>query len=242
MTTTTTRPEQDTPSTGAGEYELKYVFPNAVALDLIRWLGLRCEPDPLYPRGTVSSVYYDTFQWALLNEKINSDYLKTKARVRWYSDVAGKRFSPSAWLEAKFKIGSRRDKRRIELAIDGRRLSREPLESQFWLDLITDITRLEVALPGPLLPVFEIRYNRFRYVEPTTRTRICIDVNISARRPNSLLIQPVPPAVLDQGVFEFKGSRPVLPPFLHQMTVLGCRKGSFSKYLNCYMALAGEIG
>lgn len=223
------------------EYELKYVFSNTIAHSLVEWLALRCKPDPQYAEGAVSSVYFDTLQWDFLREKINSDYLKTKIRVRWYSNMRGDEFSPCSWLEAKLKIGSSRDKKRIQLDYDGQFLSQKKLETRFWDDLSRSIAPLGVPLPGPLVPVFEIRYHRYRFIEPTTGTRICIDCNISAPRSNSLVLRSIAPVVLPDGVFEVKGSRNTLPEFIQQMTALGCRKGSFSKYLNCCTALTGTV-
>ena len=72
-----------------GDHEIKLVLPNRAARSLVRWLRSRCWPDPLYPAATVSSIYYDTPDWRLLREKVNSDFLKTKVRLRWYSDIDG---------------------------------------------------------------------------------------------------------------------------------------------------------
>ncbi len=220
-----------------GESEIKYVFDRHIGPQLALWLSERCVPDGEYPYGTVSSVYYDTPWWHLLREKLNSDYLKTKFRIRWYSDLNGKNPGPCGWIEAKHKVGSSRFKKRVQLNESGQKLSETPLESPYWLDFAQNFSEMGFALPGSLVPVFEIRYQRLRFVEPTTGARICIDNHISAPRINPLMLSATTPAELTEGVFELKGNQNTLPKYLRQLSVLGCRKRSFSKYLNCYVQL-----
>lgn len=69
------------------EHELKFVFRNGFAREIVSWLEGRCLPDPEYPKGRVNSIYYDLRDHRLLDEKRNSDFLKTKVRLRWYADV-----------------------------------------------------------------------------------------------------------------------------------------------------------
>lgn len=220
-----------------GESEVKYVFPRHIGPQLAMWLSERCIPDGEYPYGTVSSVYYDTPWWHFLREKLNSDYLKTKFRVRWYSDLNGEHPGPCAWIEVKRKIGSSRFKERIQINASGEKLNATSLESQLWHKYGREMAAIGIHLPGPLLPVFEISYQRLRFVEPTTGARICLDNHIAAPRINRLMLAAVTPAELTEGVFELKGDQNALPKYLHQLSALGCRKRSFSKYLNCYVQL-----
>ena len=55
-----------------------------------RRLDSVCRRDPEFPAAVVWTIYYDTPAFASLGEKINSDYLKRKIRVRWYSDLEGR--------------------------------------------------------------------------------------------------------------------------------------------------------
>ena len=223
--------------TKPGESEIKYVFNRQIGSQLIQWLSEKCLPDGEYPCGTVSSVYYDTPWWHLLREKLNSDYLKTKFRIRWYSDLNGKNPGPCGWIEAKHKVGSSRYKQRVQLSESGQKLSETPLESHDWFNFAQRFSEMGSHLPAALLPVFEIRYQRLRFVEPTSGSRICIDNHITAPRINPLMLSAATPAELNEGVFELKGKLNALPAYLKQLTVLGCRKSSFSKYLNCYVQL-----
>ena len=64
-------------------------MPAAHATPLASWLAAVCHPERAYPPARVVTVYFDTPDLALLGEKIDSDYLKTKVRVRWYAPLAG---------------------------------------------------------------------------------------------------------------------------------------------------------
>ena len=97
-----------------GERELKFVLPDG-RVDLARrWLDRICSRDPEFPAAVVWTIYYDTPRLASLGEKINSDYLKQKIRVRWYSDLDGRAAGP-AFVEAKLRVGNRRFKVREAL-------------------------------------------------------------------------------------------------------------------------------
>ena len=82
-------------------YELKFLAPRRRAAPARRWLQATCRPDPIFPESTVYTVYYDTATLASLSEKQNSDYLKTKVRLRWYR--VGNRFSETAFVEIKLQ-------------------------------------------------------------------------------------------------------------------------------------------
>ena len=77
------------PAPSEGERELKFTFPDARAHVVRRWLESTCRRDPEFPAAIVWTVYYDTPALVSLGEKINSDFLKRKMRVRWYTDLAG---------------------------------------------------------------------------------------------------------------------------------------------------------
>src|SRR5688572_17791269 len=89
-------PLVDVPRDGSiesADHEIKFAVPASVADPLRMWLASVCRPDAAHPPASVWTVYFDTPGLALLSEKIASDYLKTKVRVRWYGAV-GHRQSP----------------------------------------------------------------------------------------------------------------------------------------------------
>ncbi|MFC2172963.1 VTC domain-containing protein [Acidobacteriota bacterium] len=220
-----------------GEHELKFVFENRAAPFFVQWLQCRCRPDPQFPEGIVSSIYYDTRDWRYLHEKVNSDYLKTKIRMRWYADIETGEPGEPSYLEAKYRIGSKRVKVRIKTGRSGKWLSRAPLSDPALRELPGLLRQQGVEIRGDLLPVFRITYNRCRFIEPISGGRICLDYDIRTPFVNWQMVPRVDPFSLETAVFEIKGRSNQLPNVLHQLTSMGCRKRSFSKYLVCYKNL-----
>ena len=216
------------------EYETKFVFKNYSAGIIINWLKLRCWEDPAFPRGIVSSIYFDTKNWRFLREKVNSDYLKTKVRVRWYADLDSGIPDEMSFLEAKYKIGSTRTKFRTPLSLSGKYLSHSRLDDPKILEIPHRLKNEGIAIPGPLFPVFQVSFKRRRFIEPKTGSRLSIDYDICVPKVNYQMIRAVNPVHLRSAVFEMKGNITDLPDVLHYLTALGCHKQSFSKYASCY--------
>lgn len=223
-----------TESFSASEHEIKFVLKNSSAHYIIQWLQARCLPDPEFPAGIVSSIYYDTWDWRFLREKINSDYLKTKVRVRWYTDIDTEVPDDESYLEVKYKVGSKREKVRIKTRFSGGWLSRVNLDNNKLLTIPHLLRPRGVLISEQLYPVFQISYTRRRFVEPLSNSRLCLDYDIWAPRVNWQMLPRINAFRLRNAVFELKGRITELPDVLHQLTALGCRKQSFSKYLVCY--------
>ena len=221
------------------EHELKYAFNNTFAPILVNWLKLRCHPDPVFPSGVVSSIYYDTKDWGFLGEKLNSDYLKKKIRVRWYESLSGHEQGEKSFVEIKYKIGATRKKIRFESDFSGKQLAEINLADPKLMTVQNKAREKGVTITSSIYPAFQISYKRFRFLEPKTQTRICIDFDICAPKVNLQMLPCIKPFFLRSGVVEVKGSVTQLPDTLHQLTALGCRKQSFSKYSNCFAKLSG---
>lgn len=217
-----------------GEHETKFVLSNRRTASMNGWLSKRCEVDPAFPRGIVSSIYFDTADWKFLGEKLNSDHLKTKVRLRWYGNPETADIYPDSFLECKYKIGSARKKFRVKTGVDAGVLQKMRLENLELMKIPAMTHNFGVLLPLPLFPVFQINYIRHRYVDPFTGARLAMDSDIHVSRVNHRMVQGGNRTCLPDAVFEVKMASPSLPDWLHQMTAFGCRKNSFSKYLNCY--------
>jgi SPX domain protein involved in polyphosphate accumulation len=218
----------------ASAHEIKFVFSNSAAHLFIQWLRSRCFPDPVFPASIVSSIYYDTPSLRSLQEKINSDYIKTKIRLRWYSDIETRVPEDKSFLEAKHKVGWRREKIRLETDLAGEWLSRVNLDNQMLKTIPQKFLSENILIRRHIFPVFDICYKRYRFVEPTTGARLCVDYDICTSRINWEILPEVPPFRLRTAVFEQKGKLRQLPEVLRQLTALGARKHSFSKYIVCY--------
>jgi hypothetical protein len=210
--------------------ELKYTLP-AGRVDLARRiLDATCRPDDKYPCAYVSTIYYDTPQRTSLFEKANSDYLKLKVRLRWYTDLDG---SPSglAFIEAKRRIGSTRDKVRLIAPYSADEIAGWDLQDARLRPLPLMLRTLGVNLQGIWQPAILIRYRRDRFVEPLSRTRVNLDSEIVAAAAAPGFVPAADPEPLGVGVLEVKGPGRELPLALGRLVPLGARKVSFSKFL-----------
>jgi hypothetical protein len=215
------------PAADALVHEVKYVMPASSAAMTEAWLQAVCRAERERPPAWVCSVYVDRPGLELLDEKINSDYYKTKVRVRWYEPLAGAATGP-AFLEIKQRAGTTRDKRRVALPVGGAEVAQWPLEDPRWLTLLAGAAGL---VPGVLMPLLRMRYVRSRFLDLVTPTRIALDRNITVTAVHPRLAAGPLPAVLQSAIVEWKGPSPELPPALRVLTRLGARRQSYSKYL-----------
>ncbi|HLP29766.1 MAG TPA: polyphosphate polymerase domain-containing protein, partial [Geothrix sp.] len=217
--------------------EQKFIYPAGQARMLRDWLEYRFVPDPHHHAGVIHSIYYDTPALHLYGEKLNSDYQKTKVRLRWYGSEG---YRPDddviCFLEIKRKFGAVRRKRRESFPLPARILSGDPFSSQEVWNASSRTFANEYVPPGTLVPVAEIRYRRLRYVDPETGSRLSLDFDIRCERANTALFPFRVPVYLDSGVLEQKGpSRFLLPS---QGPIAGyLRKCAFSKYAECIEGL-----
>lgn len=215
--------------------EIKYVIRAGDAPDALCWLRNVCNPDPKFPSGIVSSIYYDTMDWDFASEKLNSDYLKTKVRLRWYSETENRSGAAAAYAEVKYRIGCRRSKLRFEIPLSSDWLADAPLEDAEFSKLPGILKSHGVAFEKAIFPMLVVQYRRNRFIEPLTGARVCLDYDISSPRVNRRFLPWCNPLKLDAAVFELKSRDREMPARLHGLVDLGCRKASFSKYFACYM-------
>jgi hypothetical protein len=225
------------PDAAAGvrpELELKYLLPQAHAGFVLRWLEGVAAPERAYPPALVVTTYYDTPRLDLLEEKIASDYLKTKVRVRWYAPLGGGPSTSQAFAEAKTREGATRGKARRVLAEPAAQLASLPLEDPAWTALVAGLRAEVPGLPDDLAPVLRLAYARYRFVDPRG-ARISVDTGIEVEAVNhGRLHAPARRDALPWSVFEYKGHAADLPGHLAPVTRFGARRSSFSKYLACY--------
>lgn len=216
------------------EHELKFVFSARQANTLIQWLKKRCQEDGEHPVNIISSVYYDTVDWNFLQEKINSDYLKTKFRLRWYQDRKTREYSSLSYFEKKQKVGSSRKKVRQAVVLDDAVKFAKDLNNPYFISLPRKMFSPELSSIRTIVPVFQISYVRHRFIDRLTGARLAVDYDISVPRTNPGMVKTRKITALSSGVFECKSSLVDLPDWLHGITLFGCRKGAFSKYSQCY--------
>jgi hypothetical protein len=215
-------------------YEQKYNFIIQQQQMLLDWLEYCYVQDPNYQFSYVSSIYYDTPTLDLYWEKRNGDYLKSKIRLRWYAKL--RELDPNqmveCYLEVKRKFGAIRNKKRLGLKIAVKQLLVDPFESDDIIGLPSMVYDLGYFPRGMLVPTLLIKYERYRFIDPKSGSRIALDINICCKYANTKYISGTFPIYLPVGVLEIKGEHQKmldsLSPIAHQLT-----KMAFSKYGRC---------
>lgn len=223
---------------GPLDLETKYVFHCSHVQKVISWLKGRVMADKKYPAGIISSIYYDSRTWDFLGEKINSDYLKSKVRLRWYLEFDTGIPIENSFIEIKLKAGIRRKKIRVLSGISGKFLETIRLDDPKLLELPYRFdSQGRMTFKEHVFPTFLVRYRRLRFIEPVSCTRISVDYDISVPKIHPGLNLHSNPMKLAQAVLEIKGPVYNLPDWLLNLQKMGCRKQSFSKYLAGYLHL-----
>lgn len=227
-------PSTPTHAGRAWEHEVKFLLP-ARAVALARnWIASACLPERAYPPAWVVTVYFDTADLALLNAKVNSDYFKTKIRVRWYRTLDGAGPTGPAFVECKSRVGTRRGKLRVPADLPASEVACWPLTDGRWSRML-DVLPLSSRGAAPRLePVVRLRYRRDRFTDQVG-ARFSIDSGITVEAVNPAHVRTTPVlGTLPHAVVEYKGGRSDVPAALRPIIRLGARKTSYSKYLACY--------
>ena len=225
---------------GGGERELKFVLPSARAHIARSWLDRLCRRDAEYPAAVVWTIYYDTPQLSSLGEKVNSDYLKRKVRVRWYSDLDGTVSGP-AFVEAKSRIGNRRFKSRARLGLAAAEIAQWHLQDHRLLAFPSLLQEHGIRGRELWQPLMLIRYRRDRFIERSSGSRVSLDSEITPVAVNPRFVSLAAPLPLPAAVLEVKGAADELPPVLRGLLQLGIRERSFSKLFAVYAHVTGRV-
>jgi hypothetical protein len=225
------------PAAREGERELKFIVPGSRSELARRWLELICTRDLQFPAAVVWTIYYDTPGLSSLGEKINSDYLKRKIRVRWYSDLEGRAAGP-AFIEAKVRVGNRRSKVRARLPVSADELAEWDLQDPRLRAFPALLWNEGILTDGLWQPVLLVRYRRDRFIEPVSRSRVSLDTDIAGVAANPTLLSAVDHTSIALAVLEVKGDSDQLPQALRPLLQLGWRKSSFSKFLAVHSHMA----
>lgn len=215
------------------ERELKFVLPAARAPFLRSWLPAVCRPDPVHPPGRVTTVYFDTPDLRLLDEKVNSDYLKTKVRVRWYGRSAPGGPDLPVFLEAKLRVGAARHKVRAPAVLSAAEAAGWSMGDPRWRLLLAPLRALVPDLPGDLTPSVRLAYVRDRFQDRFGPGRVTLDSDIRLEAADPARIGLPASGMLAVAVLEYKGHASELPPHLAPILRAGARRASCSKYLEC---------
>ena len=204
-------------------------------------LEVYCAADDWYAAGTVNSIYFDTPGLSAYRETENGDNVKSKVRLRWYGTPSELPAAVPAFIEVKDRFGGARRKSHQEIIVPRNLLLDAPFNGWEFADFFFDCSdRLGLPLSRELIPVCCISYNRRRYFDTPTRSRVAIDWDIRAERFNRTLFPWAVPVRLKALVCEFKNSDGLPPEWLSLMMSAGLRLDHFSKYGECVSHLLSE--
>lgn len=224
-----------------GEHELKFHLPRHRTAGLKQWLDIAFVPHPGHAVSMICSIYFDTPQSTSLHEKVQSDFAKTKYRIRWYANEDGEPLPLPAYAEIKEKHGAVRRKYRHLLPVPPSELAAAPLEGEFLPQVFRN--HFGDRLPGqvPMLrPALELRYVRRRYQHPCFEESFCLDSDICCIRTRPGFSAPARSQVLPFDVFEQKGHSPQPIPALQALPRFDVRRAAISKYYETLRLLADE--
>lgn len=197
-----------------------------------------CTADDWYAAGLVNSIYFDTPGLSAYREADNGDNIKAKVRLRWYGKPDELPEEVPAFIEVKGRIGSARRKSHQGVTAPRGLLLDTPLDGWEIADfLFSSSAGLGVPLSRELRPVCVISYNRRRYFDTPTMSRVALDWDIRAERFNASLFPWAAPVRLDSLVCEFKNKGGAPPAWSALMVGAGLRIGRFSKYGECMSRL-----
>lgn len=193
-----------------------------------------CTADLEFAKGVVNSIYFDTPSLIAYAEKANGDNLKTKVRIRWYGNRENLADEVPVFIEVKTRLGSARRKFRYDTTAPRELLCDAPFEDFSLKDfLLAHLNHLPVPISCDWRPVCQISYDRRRFYDHPTSSRISVDWNIRAPRFNRDIFPWGKPIQLDTIVCEFKNEGGTPPHWAQSIQNAGLHFGSFSKYGEC---------
>jgi hypothetical protein len=214
-----------------------------------------CLRDSKYPQGRINSLYFDTPDLDYFQKSGDGSYEREKIRIRWYDDpsnqsvlsqVEGQGMVP-VYLELKFKRGFASKKRRRKILVPVERLNKIRADNAIIsMDIILrTLSEFGYFCEDPLLPIILIAYERLRFVEILTGTRLSFDWRICSELSAPWLGYSRASLILEGGIIEIKGPSMEIPISLRPIRILGIDWTRFSKYASCLesqMEKPGSVG
>ncbi len=216
-------------------FERKFAIPQANIGFAYTFLRQICRPDKEYPVDRVTSLYFDTADLDQYQKSAAGEFMKKKVRIRWYDSDIKDRAEVPVYLELKSREGFASSKRRQKFMVPKQSLNQSNLHSGI-LDKTTIIQTLAsfgYFLEKPIKPIILISYQRYRFSEMQTGTRVCLDYDIRASVVAPELGRQTYEVHLQGGVIEVKGPSIELPVTLRYMRLLDVDWSRFSKYGGC---------
>jgi hypothetical protein len=219
----------------AQRFERKFAVSPASIGMAYTFLRQVCRPDREYPSDRVNSLYFDTADLDQYEKSASGEFRKNKARIRWYDSDAEEPGGMPVYLELKSREGFASSKQRQKftvppLSLKSANLSRGILDKTTILQTLATFGHFSEK---PIKPIIFISYQRYRFSEMQTGTRVCLDYDMRASVVAPELGRRGYEVRLTGGVIEVKGPSLELPVTLRYMQQLDVDWSRFSKYGGC---------
>ncbi len=243
----TARPKQPNTSGTAARFERKFYIPASKIAFASHLLAHCCVRDAEYPGGVVHSLYYDTDDMDCYQDSDDGHYARHKVRIRWYDSPNGTPETP-VYLELKSKNGFAGTKQRSRRLVASELLGNPdiaPGPAGGILDgaaLREGLSQFDYFPQKRYRPVIIVSYDRRRFRDLLTGTRVSLDWNIRSAAVTPRLGPCAGPVRLSGGVIEIKGPSADIPATLRSMALLDTDWSRYSKYGSCVEAHLEGLG
>jgi hypothetical protein len=229
------KPSSPAPEKPTQRFERKFIIrPTDIGM-AYAFLRQICRPDKEYPKDRVNSLYFDTADLDQYEKSAAGEHRKNKVRIRWYDSDAVERQGMPVYLELKSREGFASSKQRRKFNVPQKSLKLENLNHGIldYPTIIETLASFKYFLEKSLKPIILISYQRYRFSELQTGTRVCLDYDIHASVVMPELGRLGSKIRLTNGVIEVKGPSIELPVTLRYMKQLDVDWSRFSKYGSC---------
>lgn len=228
-------------------FERKFFVPPSKIAFARSLLSHICLKDSKYPQGIINSLYFDTPDLEHFQKSDEGDYERNKIRIRWYDSPPDMEGVAPVYLELKAKKGFASRKKRRKILVSAEQLKRIQANNTVLNGNVISRTLSEFGYytDKHLLPVVLITYERFRFTEILTGTRVSFDWKISSSLTAPSLGHNEVCLMLEGGIVEIKGPAMDIPKSLRSLGILGIDWTRFSKYAGCLesqMEKPGTVG
>lgn len=216
-------------------FERKFFVSPEKAVFARSLLSQICLRDKNYPRGMINSLYFDTPDLEQFQKSDEGDYERNKIRIRWYDSPRNGQDMFPVYLELKSKRGFASRKQRRKIIVPAERLNTIRADNTIIsMDVILRTLTEFGYFPDDLLqPVILITYERFRFIEILTGTRLSFDFRVRSTLTAPHLGYSQARLMLEGGIIEIKGPSMEIPSSLRTLSILDTDWTRFSKYSSC---------
>jgi len=225
-------------------FERKFYLPSSAISFASHLLGHCCPADRRYPRGTIHSVYYDTATLEHYDESEQGDRTRKKVRIRWYDSPQDAAADIPVFVELKSKTGFAGSKQRKELPTSPQRLTLSAMRNGIlpYMKIVQALSEFNYTPESMLYPTLLISYQRLRFLDLLTGSRVSLDWNIRSTMISPALDRGEQSLRMEGGVIEIKGQSSDLPSTLRSMRLLETDWSRYSKYATCMQTQIDETG